>query len=68
MTAATCKRCAVTVERVRHSGAVIVSALVNDGGGAWLQVCTFYGYTIREARAEYRAYCQDQGFTIEGGY
>lgn len=59
---------AVTVERVRHSGAVIVSALVNDGGGAWLMSRTSYGYTIREARAEYRAYCQDHGLTIEGGY
>jgi hypothetical protein len=59
---------AVTVERVRHSGAVIVSALVNDNGGAWLMSRTFYGYTIREARELYRAYCQDHGLTIEGGY
>jgi hypothetical protein len=41
----------VTVEVVPHSGAVIVTALLNpyDGYGAYFKSMTYYGYTVNES-------------------
>jgi hypothetical protein len=44
----------MTVERVRHSGAIIVSSFVGTGGGEYLFTRTYYGYTIKQAKAQFR--------------
>jgi hypothetical protein len=59
---------ALTVERVRHSGAIMVTGLVDDGAGAYYLTRTYYGYTLAEARRLYRDYCQEYGLRIERGY
>jgi hypothetical protein len=56
----------VSVERVRHSGAVIVSAFVSDGAGVWLLSQRYEGYTLRECRQLFRSYCEDHGLKIGG--
>lgn len=54
-------------ERVRHSGAVIVSALVKWQGVKWLESATYYGYTVRDAKRSYKESCARLGYTIERG-
>lgn len=44
----------MTVERSRHSGAVIVSDFVGTGGGEYLFTRVYYGYTIKQAKAQFR--------------
>lgn len=48
----------MTIEKVRHSGAVIVSELVQDNATpfAWYESQTYYGYTIKQAKSLFRAY------------
>ena len=44
----------MTVERVRHSGAVIVSQFLGEGAGEYLFTRTYYGYTLRAAKAQFK--------------
>jgi hypothetical protein len=39
----------MTVERVAHSGAYVISDLVGEGGRAYLFTRSYYGYTKRDA-------------------
>lgn len=57
----------MTVERVQHSGAIIVSALVYQQGLRWLESATYYGYTIKAAKASFRDSCKRLNYTIERG-
>jgi hypothetical protein len=57
----------MTIERVRHSGAIVVSALVNWEGVRWLESATYYGYTIKAAKASFRDSCKRLNYTIERG-
>jgi hypothetical protein len=57
----------VIVERVRPSGAVVVSALVYWQGVRWLESSTYYGYTVKGAKASYRESCARLGYEIERG-
>jgi hypothetical protein len=57
----------MTVERVQHSGAIIVSALVYQQGVRWLESATYYGYTIKAAKASFRDSCKRLNYTIERG-
>lgn len=41
----------VTVERIRHSGALVVSAIV----GRYLERRTYYGYSKREAIRDFKS-------------
>lgn len=59
---------ALTTERVRHSGAITVTGLVDDGAGAYYMTRTYYGYTLPEARRAFRAYCEEYGLRIDRGY
>lgn len=56
----------MTIERVRHSGALIVSELVKDNATpfAWLESQTYYGYTIKQAKSLYREYLKTNGFKV----
>lgn len=56
----------MTIERVRHSGALIVSELVEDSSTpfAWYESQTYYGYTIKEAKSLFRAYLEANSFKV----
>jgi hypothetical protein len=57
----------MTIERVKHSGAVIVSAMVNWEGVKWLESSTYYGYTVRDAKRSFRESCKRLNYEIERG-
>jgi ribosomal protein S19 len=44
----------MTIERVRHSGAYVISHFVGEGAGEYLFTRTYYGYTKREAIAQFK--------------
>ena len=44
----------MTIERVAHSGAYVISAFVGEGAGEYLFTRTYYGYTLREAKARFK--------------
>lgn len=50
----------MTVERVRHSGAYILSDYVGEGAGAYLFTRTYYGYTLAESRRLFKAALREQ--------
>ena len=41
----------VTVERIPHSGGIIVTAIIDphDGYGAYYKSMTYYGFTVNES-------------------
>lgn len=57
----------ITAERIPLSGHYVVTALVNDGGGAWYLSRQYYGYPKRVAIALFREYCQGNGIEIVRG-
>ena len=57
----------MTIERVRHSGAIVISALVEWEGVKWLESSTYYGYTIKAAKDSFRDSCKRLNYTIERG-
>ena len=56
----------MNIERVRHSGALIVSELVKDNATpfAWYESKTYYGYTLKEAKSLFRAYLEANSFKV----
>ncbi len=52
------------IERVRPSGAIVVSALVKWEGVKWLESATYYGYSVRDAKRSYRESCARLGYEI----
>jgi len=44
----------MTIERVRHSGAYVLSDFVGEGAGEYLFTRTYYGYTLRDAKAQFK--------------
>jgi hypothetical protein len=54
----------MTIERVAHTGALVVTALVNWEGVKWYESSTYYGYNIRDAKRSYRESCKRLGYTI----
>ena len=44
----------MTVERVRHSGAYVISQFIGEGAGEYLFTRTYYGYTLRAAKAQFK--------------
>jgi hypothetical protein len=51
----------MTVERVRHSGAYVISAFVGEGAGEYLFTRTYYGYTLRDAKAQFKLALESEG-------
>lgn len=51
----------MTVERVQHSGAVIVSQFVGEGAREYLFTRTYYGYTIKQAKAQFKIAVEGEG-------
>lgn len=59
----------ITAERVRHSGAIILTALVTDGRDRFYKSHTFYSYPIRAAKTEFRDIIASEGLRIvKAGY
>jgi hypothetical protein len=54
----------VIIERVRPSGAIVVSALVKWEGVKWLESATYYGYSVRDAKRSYKESCTRLGYEI----
>lgn len=44
----------MTIERVRHSGAYVISQFIGEGAGEYLFTRSYYGYTKREAIARFK--------------
>ena len=44
----------MTVERVRHSGAYVISDFVGEGVGEYLFTRVYYGYTLKQAKAQFK--------------
>lgn len=55
----------MTIERVRHSGALVISALVEWEGVKWLESATYYGYTIKQAKESFNDSCKRLNYTIQ---
>jgi len=55
----------MTIERVSHTGALVVTALVNWDGVKWYESATYYGYTAQEARASFKESCARLNYKIE---
>jgi hypothetical protein len=51
---------AMTIERVRHSGAYVISQFVGEGAGEYLFTRSYYGYTLREAKAQFRLALEEE--------
>lgn len=51
----------MTVERVRHSGAYVISQFVGEGAGEYLFTRTYYGYTLKEAKARFKQEVEGEG-------
>jgi hypothetical protein len=51
----------MTVEKVKSNGAYVLSDLVGTGAGGYLFTRTYYGYTLREAKAQFRLAIEGEG-------
>ncbi len=50
----------MTIERVAHSGAYVISAFVGEGAGEYLFTRTYYGYTKRGAIAQFKIAIEEE--------
>jgi hypothetical protein len=44
----------MSIERVRHSGAYVISDFIGEGAGEYLFTRTYYGYTLKQAKALFK--------------
>jgi len=44
----------MTIEKVRHSGAYVLSQFVGEGAGEYLFTRTYYFCTLKEAKAQFK--------------
>jgi hypothetical protein len=51
----------MTIERVAHSGAYVLSAFVGEGAGEYLFTRTYYGYTLKQAKAQFKIALEGEG-------
>jgi len=51
----------MTIERVRHSGAIVISDLAGEGARAYLFTRTYYGYSLREAKSRFIQALEGEG-------
>jgi len=57
----------ITAERIRHSGALVLTALVTDGRDEFYHSRTYYDYAVSEAKAAYRDSLTRDGLRIVRG-
>jgi hypothetical protein len=51
----------MTIERVAHSGAYVISHFVGEGAGEYLFTRTYYGYTLKQAKAQFKIALAEEG-------
>ena len=51
----------MTIERVRHSGAYVISEIAGEGARAYLFTRTYYGYTLSQAKAQFKIALEGEG-------
>jgi hypothetical protein len=51
----------MTVERIKHSGALVVSQFIGEGAGEYLFTRTYYGYTLKQAKAQFKLAIEREG-------
>jgi hypothetical protein len=51
----------MTIVRLPHTGAYVLSDLVGKGGGEYLFTRTYYGYTLAQAKAQFRLAIESEG-------
>ena len=44
----------MTIEKLGHNGAFVISQFVGEGAGEYLFTRTYYGYTLSEAKAQFK--------------
>lgn len=44
----------MTIVRLPHTGAYVLSEFVGEGARAYLFTRTYYGYTLKQAKAQFR--------------
>ena len=49
------------VDRVRGSGAYVISQFVGEGASEYLFTRTYYGYTLRAAKAQFKIALEGEG-------
>jgi hypothetical protein len=48
-------------ERVRHSGAYVISEIVGEGRGGYLFTRTYFGYTLAQAKTQFKIALEGEG-------
>lgn len=51
----------MTIEKIQHSGAFVISQFVGEGAGEYLFTRTYYGYTLGEAKAQFKIALEGEG-------
>lgn len=51
----------MTVQKVGHSGAYVISELLGEGSGEYLFTRTYYGYTLAQAKAQFKIALEGEG-------
>jgi hypothetical protein len=51
----------MTIERVAHSGAYVLSDFVGEGAGEYLFTRTYYGYTLAQSKAQFKIALAEEG-------
>ena len=51
----------MTVEKVKSSGAYVLSDFVGEGSGEYLFTRTYYGYTLAQAKAQFKIALEGEG-------
>ena len=51
----------MTIEKLGHSGAFVISQFVGEGAGEYLFTRTYYGYTLSEAKAQFKIALAGEG-------
>ena len=44
----------MTIERVRHSGAIVISDFKGEGAGEYLFTRTYFDYTLKQAKTLFK--------------
>ena len=51
----------MTVQKVGHSGAYVISELLGEGAGEYLFTRTYYGYTLAQAKVQFKIALEGEG-------
>ncbi len=51
----------MTIEKIGHNGAYVLSDFVSDGNGEYLFTRTYYGYTLNQAKAQFKIELEGEG-------